>query len=195
MVFMAECEACPLEYFSPKDSPGPVLDEETIIRLGVIPSHVAINSHGGFHLVPAAVSKSELQGKDDHSYSLLREDHLEKGDLIVRAKGKSTFPGWKNNPVLARTSVGRVRAVVDNNGRREVCVNADPTTDEIDQFGACPAHASALRSENPPRSKSDPNRIGWMLLRAWVGACFTDIRHLDGAPVTLSELDGNLTPL
>jgi hypothetical protein len=135
MVFMAECEACPLEYFSPKDSPGPVLDEETIIRLGVIPSHVAINSHGGFHLVPAAVSKSELQGKDDHSYSLLREDHLEKGDLIVRAKGKSTFPGWKNNPVLARTSVGRVRAVVDNNGRREVCVNADPTTDEIDQFG------------------------------------------------------------
>lgn len=191
MVFMGECEACPLEWISAENSPGPVLNEETIIRLGVIPSHVAIASQGGFHLVPVAVSKSELNGKNNHSYSLLREAHVEENDLIARAKGTNTFPGWNDNPVLARASVANVRAVVDDNGTREICVNADPTTDETDRFGACRAHASALRSENPPRSKIDPNRIGWMLLRTWVGECFTDIRHVDGAPVALSELGAN----
>jgi hypothetical protein len=151
---MGECEACSLECICPKNSPGPVLNDEMIVRLGVRPEHVRIDSQGRFYLAPTAVSKSDLHGKNDRSYSLLRDAHLNKEDLVIRAEAKNTFPDWHNNPVLARARTVSLRAIVDDNGRREICVNSDPTTDENDKFGACPAHASALRSKNPPPPQS-----------------------------------------
>jgi hypothetical protein len=186
---MGECEPCALECVSPKNSPGPVLNDETVVRLGVRPEHVGIDSQGRFYLAPTAVSRSDLHGKN-RSYSLLRDAHIKKEDLVIRAEAKNTCPRWDNNPVLARARTVNLRAIVDDNGRREICVNSDPT-DENDKFGACPAHASALRSENPPppqKPRPPIQRVEWVILQAKVGDCFTDIRHADGTLVALSEL-------
>jgi hypothetical protein len=187
---MGECEPCARECSSPKNSPGPVSNDETIIRLGVRPEHVGVDSQGRFYLAPTAVSKSDLHGKN-RSYSLLRDAHIKKEDLVIRAEAKNTFPRWENNPVLARARTVNLRAIVDDNGRREICINSDPTTDENDKFGACPAHASALRSENPPppqKPRPPVQRVEWVIIQAKVGDCFTDIRHADGSLVTLSQL-------
>lgn len=173
---MGEPDPCPSENLVPDTSPGPVLSDEIVVRFVELKSHVGRDEGGHFRLVPAAVSKEELKGRGGHSFSLVREAHLDQQELEDRASSRSCAE-LKEDPVLARTSAHRLRAITDENGWREICVNSDPTTEKDDPLGACPAHASALRSGNPPKTKQ---RVDWQLLRAQVGECFSDVRHFSG---------------
>jgi hypothetical protein len=49
---------------------------------------------------------------------------------------------------MARAKTRQLRALLDKEGRREICVSPDPT-DESDPLDACPAHASAKRAFPP----------------------------------------------
>jgi hypothetical protein len=77
-----------------------------------------------------------------------------------------------------------MRKIRDAEGRREVCVNADPTTDENDKLGPCPSHASILRA-NPPLDPTQ--RLEWQILRVKLAEQFTNIRHQSGAEVNLTN--------
>jgi hypothetical protein len=94
--------------------------------------------------------------------SVLRDEHTAGRETARRAQAMNRELAWATDPVLARGLVMSIRSIRDKEGRREVCVNADPTTDENDKLGACPSHASILRANPPP----DPaQRLEWQMLR------------------------------
>jgi hypothetical protein len=177
---MSEADPCPSENCVPETSPGPVRNEETVVRFVEKKEHVKQDEGGSWRLVPAAVTKEELSARGGHSFSLIREAYVNNVELKARARARSCAE-LEGNPILARTQTERLRALTDENGRREICINSDPTTEENDPLGACPAHASALRSGNPPRSKQ---RVEWQILRTLVGECFSDVRHFNGEAIT-----------
>ena len=180
MNFSSEPEPCPCEEDTPATSPGPVKDGETVVRFVQIKEHVDGDASGRVFLRPTAVSKQDLSGRGDHSFSLVREAHIEENDFDKRAIAKTISDEWKSDPVIARVPTAHLRAILDDKGRREICVNSDPTTAKDDRLGACPAHAAALRSD-PPKDKQRP---AWLVLQAKVGECFEDIHHLDGSAVS-----------
>jgi hypothetical protein len=83
------------------------------------------------------------------SEGVRREEHTAPPETARRAQAVNREPKWSSDPVLARGSVISLRNIRDTEGRREVCVNADPTTDQNDKLGACPTHASILRADPP----------------------------------------------
>ena len=178
---MSEPEPCPCEDKVPDCSPGPVGDEETLVRFIKFASHVHSLGDGTFCLAPAAISQNDLQ-KKDRSLSSIREGFIGSEELRTRAATFAEEPGWKTDPVLARSSVLSLRSLVDGAGRREICVMSDPTLADDDPFGACPAHASARRSQPP----LDPQkRTHWLLLRTQVGECFNWVEHWSGSSFVL----------
>jgi len=177
---MGEPEPCPCENKTPPTSPGPVEDQEPLVRFVEDKGHIGKDGSGQLYLLPAAIRKDDIQGKKGRSFSLAREAHADRYDLERRAAARADEE-WKRNPVFARTRAERLRAIKDGAKRREVCVFSDPTPPTGD-FGAFPAHASAVRSDPP---KDDKLRQHWLQLRTDVGACFDDIRHADGSPATV----------
>lgn len=133
---MSEPEPCPCEDKTPPASPGPVADQEILVRFVENRTHVATDGSGMVYLVPTAIRKEDLRGKNGRSFSLAREAHSEGSELIRRAAARTAEVEWKRNPVFARTRTERLRAIVDKAKRREVCVNSDPTTSENDPLGA-----------------------------------------------------------
>src|ERR1700689_5368777 len=77
MNFSSESEPCPCEEDTPATSPGPVKDGETVVRFVQIKEHVGGDASGRVFLRPTAVSKQDLSGRGDHSFSLVREAHIE----------------------------------------------------------------------------------------------------------------------
>src|SRR5271165_3083874 len=138
MNFSGEPEPCPRERDAPPTSPGPVENGAIVVRFVAIREHVGSDASGRVFLLPAAVKEEDLKGRRNHSFSLVREAHIEKSDLTARAIAKTVSEEWKSNPVIGRTATERLRALLDDTGRREICVNADPTTAEDDPLGACP---------------------------------------------------------
>lgn len=185
-VSMDESDPCPCESVTPPMSPGPVGDQETVIRFVQIKDHVGQDESGRYFLRPTAITREELSGRRSHSFSLVREAHIEISDLRVRAVARTKCDEWNANPVLARVQTKRLRGLVDGNLRREICVNSDPTTADDDRFGACPAHAAALRSDPP---LGDKQRAEWIILRTRMGECFDDIRHFDGSTISIDAPD------
>jgi len=130
----------------------------------------------------------------DDTESLISEFPLQYFDLrigteIVRIlsgcsdQAMNREPKWSSDPVLARGLVISLRSIRDTEGRREVCVNADPTTHENDKLGACPSHASILRAD-PPLDVTQ--RLEWQMLRVKLAEQFTEIRHQSGIAVDLA---------
>jgi hypothetical protein len=117
---MGESDPCPREGVTPPMSPGPVGDLETVIRFVPIKDHVGQDKSGHYFLRPTAITKEELSGRRNHSFSLVREAHIDINDLKVRAVGRTKSGEWNDNPVLARVQTRRLRALVDNNNWREI---------------------------------------------------------------------------
>jgi hypothetical protein len=180
---MCNDEACPGEREAPLPAPGPVECNETVVRFVPLQTQLIRNAEGFPVLTAAAFPKDELRGVRGKSVSVLRDEHTEAQETARRAQAMNREPMWSSDPVLARSLVISMRNIRDGEGRREVCVNADPTTDENDKLGACASHASILRA-NPPLDPAQ--RLEWQLLRIKLAEQFTEIRHQSGAAVTVA---------
>jgi hypothetical protein len=176
-------ETCPREGEAPSPAPGPVECGETVVRCVLLQTQLIHNSEGQPVLTAAAFPKDELRGTRGKSVSVLRDKHTAPEETARRAREMNRESMWSSDPVLARGLVISIRNIRDAEGRREVCVNADPTTDENDKLGACPSHASILRA-NPPLDLTQ--RLEWQMLRFKLAEQFTEIRHLSGTEVNLT---------
>jgi len=170
-------EPCPCERNSPDGAPGPVADGETVIRFVPLQDWVARSGTGRAELTVAAFPEEELEGRKGKSVSVLRP-MTGPAELVRRAVARNREAAWAGDPVVARGSVGPMRQLRDGEERREICVNADPITDEL---GHCPTHASILRS-NPPPDRSQ--RLQRAKLRLALVSVFLDVAHLSGDPIT-----------
>jgi hypothetical protein len=175
---MSVPEPCPCEDTPPASAPGRVGDDECLVRFISDRHHVGRDDEGNYFIVSAGVPKDDLRQYNDWSFSTVRESHIDKGEMIIRAVAVTKTQEWKADPVLGRSTATALRSVRDKAQRREVCVNADPTTSENDKLGPCAAHASIVRS-TPPLDEND--RLAWLTLRTKVGECFDHIRHNSGA--------------
>ena len=176
-------EACPREKEAPPPAPGPVERTETVVRFVVLRNQLISGPKGRPTLTAAAFTKDELRGFRGKSASVLRAGHTATTEVCRRAREMNKQPRWSSDPVLARGSVSLIRDIRDETGRRELCVNADPTTAERDKLGACPSHASILRADPP----LDPRqRLEWHMLRTKLAEQFAEIRHWSGAEVDLT---------
>jgi hypothetical protein len=173
-------ETCPHEGEAPSPAPGPVECGETVVRFVLLETQLIRNAEGQPVLTSAAFPKDELRGVRGKSVSVLRDEHTGPEETARRAREMNREPMWSSDPVLARGFVISMRKVRDAEGRREICVNADPTTDENDKLGACPSHASILRA-NPPLAPTQ--RLEWQTLRVKLAELFTEIRHMSGEKV------------
>jgi hypothetical protein len=173
-------EACPREGEAPSPAPGPVELTETLVRFVILQTQLIRNAEGQPVLTAAAFPRDELRGIRGKSVSVLRDEHTAGEETARRAQAMNRELMWSSDPVLARGLVISIRNIRDAERRREVCVNADPTTDENDKLGACPSHASILRA-NPPLDLTQ--RLEWQMLRVKLAEQFTEIRHQSGAAV------------
>jgi hypothetical protein len=94
--------------------------------------------------------------------------------LIVRACSWNTEVAWGEDPVIAIAKAGRLRTIVDGDGRREICVYAD-STDDNDPFGKSDSHASIRKSE-PAHERHQRQDIA--ILRSKLFEAFAELRHL-----------------
>ncbi len=170
-------EPCPCEGNAPDGAPGPVADDETVIRIVPLRGWLARSGTGRAELTSAAFPEDELEGKKGKSASVLRP-MTAAAELAQRAAARNREEAWASDPVVARGLVGPMRQLCDGAARREICVNADPVTDAL---GSCSTHASILRSVPlPDRSK----RLERAKLRLALASVFAEIAHLSEAPFT-----------
>jgi hypothetical protein len=181
---MSVPEPCPCEDNPPATAPGRVGDDEWLVRFVSDRSHVGRDDEGNYFIVPAGVPKDDLRQHNGRSFSTVRETHIDKGEMITRAAAVTKTEEWKADPVLGRATATALRSIRDMAQRREVCVNADPTTAENDWLGPCAAHASIVRS-TPPLDEND--RLAWLILRTKVGECFDSIRHSSATMPALGQ--------
>jgi hypothetical protein len=178
----SEDEACPREAEAPPPAPGPVKSTETVVKFVRLKKELILNGRGQPVLTSLAFPKDELRGVQGKSVSVLRDEHTAVEEIARRAGEINREPTWSSDPVIARSRVISIRNIRDTEGRREICVNAHPTTDENDRLGACPTHASILRA-HPPLDSSQ--RLQWDMLRLKLAEQFEDIQHQSGAAVQL----------
>ena len=152
------------------------MDDEFVLRFVPSSAWLIHDEAGRATLSTAAFPAEELEGKRDKSISVLR-GMTPPPEIQRRAGSRNLEPGWKSDPVAARAVVQKLRALQDASGRREICVNADPTTDRL---GPCPTHASILRSV-PPRDPSP--RTERAKLRFALTRIFADLAHISGSAV------------
>jgi len=169
-------EPCPGEALAPRPAPSPVGDDETVIRFVPLRGWLAYDGSGHVELTSAAFPEQELEGRKGKSVSVLRHMTAPQ-EILRRAVARNREPAWANDPVVARGRVLSMRQLRDCAGRREICVNADPITDNL---GQCPTHAGILRSDPlPDRSR----RLERARLRLALASIFFDVAHLSGSPV------------
>ena len=176
-------EVCPREREAPAPAPGPVRCIETVVRFVLLQAQLIRDAEGQPVLTAAAFPRDELRGIRGKSVSVLREEHTAALETGRRAQAMNREQKWSSDPVLARGLVISLRSIRDREGRREVCVNADPTTDVNDKLGACPSHASILRADPPLDVRQ---RLEWQMLRVKLAEQFTKIRHQSGTEVDLA---------
>ena len=143
-------DACSRKREAPSPAPGPVECAEIVVKFALLETQLIRNAEGSPYS-QRQHSQTILRGIRGKSVSVLREKHTAPPETARRAQAMNREPKWSSDRVLARGSVISVRNIRDTEGRREVCVNADPTTDQNDKLGACPTHASILRADPPSR--------------------------------------------
>lgn len=177
--------ACPREGESPDGAPGPVSDIETMLRTVPVYEQLIFSPDGQPSLPLTFFSQEELAGRRGKTVSVLREEATPNDEVTRRCKYLNKDEYWKGDPVVARATAQMLRQIVDAEGEREVCVNADPTDDSNDRLGACPTHASILRATE--RRRKVPPRLEWGIVRARLASCFSGIRHLSGTVPTVRD--------
>jgi hypothetical protein len=180
---MCDDETCPREGEAPSPAPGPVECSETVVRFVLLQAQLIRNAEGQPVLTAAAFPKDELRGARGKSVSVLRDEHTAAQETVRRGQAMNRESMWASDPVLARGLVISIRNIREVEGRREVCVHADPTTAENDKLGACPSHASILRA-NPPLDLTQ--RLEWQMLRVKLADQFTEIHHHSGLAVKVA---------
>ena len=170
-------DECPCEGVSPPGAPGSVEDCETVLRIVPIYDQLAFGEDGVPSLTSASFSQDELAGKSGKTVSVLREELTPSSEITRRCTALTKDEGWKSDPVVARASAADLRSIVNENSKREICVNADPTRAE-DILGACSTHASLIRAIT--QDTKIPLRLAWGVLRATLASRFKDIRHASG---------------
>lgn len=161
----------------PPKVPGRVQDSEVLIRVAC-QSDWLVHELGRTTLSIAAFPKKHLQGQKGASVSLMRPA-TPPDEVLRRAEDVNREPKWSGDPVLGLCTAGAVRGVVDGDGRREFCVNADVVADKL---GELVTHASLLRSCPVPDGK---NRAEWNAVRLELAQRFDDVRHHSGTSVRL----------
>ena len=172
---MTDTPPCPDEDNLPPKVPGRVQDEETLLRVACQRDWL-VHEPGRTTLSIAAFPKRHLQGQKGASVSLMRPA-TPTDEVLKRAKALNREPKWSDDPVLGRCKAGTVRGVVDCDGRREFCVNADVVTDAL---GELVTHASLLRSCPVPDGK---DRAEWSAVRLQLAQEFDEVRHHSGTSV------------
>lgn len=163
---------CPNEDNPPAEAPGKVENTELVIRVAVQEDWVLSDS-GSLTLSTAAFTKNDLQGRKGASVSLIRE-MTSPAEVLRRARALTKEPRWVEDPILGRAVTDAIRRIVDDDGRREFCVNADIVDDDL---GKLVTHASLLRSCPIPNSDE---RALWSAIRLLVAQTFNDVRHCSG---------------
>lgn len=168
-------EPCPDEDNPSQDAPGRVEDSELVLRVASQRDWV-VHEPGRTTLSTAAFPKTQLQGKAGASVSLMRP-MTPSHEVLKRAKAVTKSPEWADDPVLGRAPTGMIRGIVDADGRREFCVNADVVDDHL---GRLVTHASLLRSCPVPDSSQ---RAEWQAVRLKIAQTFDDVRHCSGSAI------------
>ena len=78
---------------------------------------------------------------------------------------------WSADPLIAIGTAAPLRAIVDDRGHREICVNADPIDD---LHGHCATHGGIVRAE-PGNDPNDP-RTKMTTIKETLCDCFSVIR-------------------
>ncbi len=152
---------CPDEGLVPEGAPSSVSDNENVIRL--VPSRAWLirDGRGRPALGPTAFPQDELRQRAGKTVSVLRGMTAD-AEIERRARALNSETTWADDPVVAIASVCTIREMTDSQDRRELCVNADPTTATNDKLGPCTTHASIVRSCPPLDPKQ---RVAWGRLR------------------------------
>jgi hypothetical protein len=180
---MENSTACPCEGDIPDGAPGSVDDHEILLRGVPLYEQLVFTEEGKPTLGPTFFSQDELQGKSGKTVSILRDDLTPAVEVSRRCTALNKDELWQSDPVVARALTEALRRMVNSDNQREICVNADPTTNDNDKLGACATHASIIRAI-AESSKSVPPRLTWGVLRANLAARFSDLKHLSGKAPT-----------
>jgi len=176
-----ECNPCPCEGSVPCPAPHRVLDEEIVIRAIIRKNWLVFDEDGNPQISTVAFSKDDLAAKIDkdggkRSVSLMRSA-TPKPELAHRLKQLNKEVKWSDDPVRAIAEAISLRRILDNKGRREICLNADPVSDYI---GDCSTHVSMVRACPPP---DDKQKLDWQILRQKLCCVFNSVEHLSGQKV------------
>lgn len=182
---------CPCEMDHPSVDINAVQNEENLVKVVVLRNHLVASINGNIQLTTTAISQDDISGKKDasghiRSVSTFRADKMPPEEMVRRAKGINKVPEWSDDPIAASVAVADLRNIMDDSGRREICVYAEPT-DEKDKLGPCPAHAGLKRSLLPPIPGS---RLSWAVLRSTVAQKFTAFKRVcSDSDVTAATLE------
>jgi hypothetical protein len=174
-----EDNSCPCEMDGLINGVTAVQDDENLIKVIPLKSHLVTSKDGSVQLTSTAISQDDISGKKDalgasRSVSTFRAELTPRLELERRAKSINKVPEWSDDPISAIVSTKALRAVIDKSGRRELCVYAEPT-DEKDKLGPCLSHAGLKRSLSPPIPDS---RLSWAVLRSTVAQKFTAFKRV-----------------
>lgn len=172
-----EDNPCPCEMDDLISGVTAVQNDENLIKVVALKNHLVTSNDGSIQLASTAISQDDISGKKDaagdaRSVSTFRAELTPRSELERCAKSINKVPEWSDDPISARVSTKALRTIVDNSGRREVCVYAEPT-DEKDKLGPCPTHAGVKRS--PPMPDC---RLSWAVLRSTVAQKFTAFKRV-----------------
>lgn len=180
--------ACPDEDVFVPPVPGAVNDAERLIRFISLRTQLLPKAEG-WRVSPTEFSKADINGKLEdgqrRSVSTFRFDLMTKILLLEQALEVNREADWDQNPVIALAITSSVRAIVDRDGRREMCVYAD-WSEGGERVVAYPLHAS-IRKSDPV--KPGVQRQDILILKSALSDVSSEIRHLiDGLPVVSSQL-------
>ena len=170
----AESSPCPSELTDPSSDVGHCRDHEHLIKVVELRMLIVDNGVGRALLAPSAIKQSDLS-KPERSVSTLRKELTSSEEVQRRAKAINKQAEWADDPLIAVASIESLRCIVDRQGRREVCVFAEPTSASEDSLGPCLSHAGLKRSLPAPLPT---DRLDWAMLRGKVAAAFSNLEHV-----------------
>jgi hypothetical protein len=186
-----EDNPCQCEMDDPVSGISAVQDDENLIKVVALKNHLVTSDDGRIQLSSTAISQDDISGKKDaagdaRSVSTFRAELTPRSELERRAKSINKVTEWSDDPISAIVSTKVLRTIMDQSGRREVCVYAEPTN-ERDKLGPCLTHAGVKRSLSPPIPDS---RLSWAVLRSTVAQKFVAFKYVcSDSDVTVATIE------
>jgi hypothetical protein len=155
---------------------------ETLLRSIVLLEELATDENGDLCLTSASFRLDDLAQKpiDKKNPGKLRSVSVLRKELtavsIVEQRVNALKRYEDADPFVGLASTSEVRSIVDEEQRREVCVNTDPTHSD-DRLGACSTHASIVRSQ---AQQDQSKRLSWHKLRSELASKFDRVVRISG---------------